>query len=210
MNDPFYNISNKNKEKILRSLEALTFNFKKNSTILSTFKNENIIGIIVSGFIQIIRNDYNGNKIIIEELFENSIFGTVFSYINDDEYEIITKEDSQIIIIEYERIFELEQSNNQYNQFIKNLLQITTYQIHKINERIQILTKKSIRNKLLEYFKIASKKQGSRNIYLPFTFTDLADYLAIDRSAMSRELKNLKEEHFIDIKGKKITLLFFH
>jgi len=210
MNDPFYNISNKNKEKILRSLEALTFNFKKNSTILSTFKNENIIGIIVSGFIQIIRNDYNGNKIIIEELYQNSIFGTVFSYINDDEYEIITKEDSQIIIIEYERIFELEQSNNQYNQFIKNLLQITTYQIHKINERIQILTKKSIRNKLLEYFKIASKKQGSRNIYLPFTFTDLADYLAIDRSAMSRELKNLKEEHFIDIKGKKITLLFFH
>lgn len=207
MNNPFFNISDKNKDKLLKNLEANTINFKKNISILSNFKNENIIGIVVNGSVQIIRTDYNGNKNIIEELQKNSLFGTVFSHIND-EYDIVTKEDSQIIIIEYDRIFEFDSTNPYYNQFIKNLLQITTNQIHNNNQRIQILTKKSIRNKLLEYFKIVSKKQGSRNIYLPFNFSDLADYLAVDRSAMSRELKNLKDEGFIEVKGKKITLLF--
>ena len=76
------------------------------------------------------------------------------------------------------------------------------------NEHIEILSERSIRNKLLEYFNINSKKNGSRYIYLPFNFSDLANYLAIDRSAMSRELSYLKEEGFISIKGKKITLLY--
>ena len=76
------------------------------------------------------------------------------------------------------------------------------------NERISMLTKKTIRNKLLEYFNIMSKKYNSKYIYLPFNFTNLADFLAIDRCAMSRELKYLKDEGFIEIKDKKITLLY--
>ena len=76
------------------------------------------------------------------------------------------------------------------------------------SERIKMLTNKTIRNKLLEYFNINSRKSGSRYIYLPFNFSDLASYLAIDRSAMSREIGYLKEEGFIEIKGKRITLLY--
>ena len=80
--------------------------------------------------------------------------------------------------------------------------------IKEMNERINILSKKSIRNKLLEFFNLSFTKNNSRNIYLPFTFTELADYLAVDRSAMTRELKILKDEGFIRITGKRITLLY--
>ena len=76
------------------------------------------------------------------------------------------------------------------------------------NERIEILTQKTIRNKLLEYFRIEAQKNRSKIIYLKSTWQDLADYLAIDRSAMTRELKNLKEEGFITTKGRVITLLY--
>ena len=76
------------------------------------------------------------------------------------------------------------------------------------NERIGILTKKTIRDKLLEYFRIRSRKTGSRNIYLPFTFKELADYLAVDRSAMSRELSYLKDEGLIETIGKRIVLKY--
>ena len=65
------------------------------------------------------------------------------------------------------------------------------------NERIEILTQKTIRNKLLEYFRIEALKNRSKIIYLKSTWQDLADYLAIDRCAMTRELKYLKEEGFI-------------
>ena len=75
-----------------------------------------------------------------------------------------------------------------------------------INERIEILTKRTIRDKLLKYFNSMTKRNSSRVIYLPFTYTDLADYLGIDRAAMTRELKNLKDEGFIVTKGKMIKI----
>lgn len=77
----------------------------------------------------------------------------------------------------------------------------------KLNTRIEILSKKNIRDKLLTYFKLISSKNFSKTFTLPFSLTDLADYLSVDRSAMMREISHLKEEGFIEKKGKKITLL---
>lgn len=206
MNELFYNINPREKAKILSFLESSTLHFKKNTTILSSIKRENIIGIVISGNIQLIKTDYNGNQSIIEDLFEDDIFGFSMFSINDTEYNIITKEDSKIIIIYFSEIMRREINYPYYIQFLKNLINIYSNKMNNINNRIDILTNKTIRNKLLAYFKIISKKNNSKIIYLPFTFTELADYLAVDRSAMYRELKNLKEEGLIEIKNKKITL----
>ena len=77
--------------------------------------------------------------------------------------------------------------------------------ILKNNERVEILTNKTTRDKLLTYFKLNSNQ---RIVNLQLTLTDLADYLSVNRSAMQRELKNLKDEGFIEIKDKKIKLLY--
>lgn len=204
----FANISVKDQKKLLKLLETSVLNYKKDSVILSTVNN-NIIGIILEGKAQIIRTDYNGNRTIIEELEEESIFGTALSSLSSDECQIITKEDTKILVIDYDIIISSKNNNySYYNQFIKNLLEITTNIIDEKNNRIEILTKKSIRDKLLEYFRIYRKKHGTNIIYLPFSYTDLSDYLAVDRSAMSREIKSLKEEGFISRKGRKINLLY--
>ncbi len=209
MINPFHDISEKNKRKLLRLLEANTLSYKKDTAIPSGTQNENVIGIIIKGYAQIIRTDYNGNRTIIEELEEMSVFGKSISSLSNNECEIIAKEDTEIIIIDYDIMVNVPANSYQfYNQFIKNLLQIFTSVLNDKNERIEILTKKTIRNKLLEYFKISAKKHGSKYVYLPFNFTDLADYLAVDRSAMTREIKYLKEEGFIEVKGKRITLLY--
>ena len=208
MINPFQNISPKNREKLLYTLESSRLTFPKNELILSNINQGNIIGIVIKGMMQIIKTDYNGTRTIIEELEENDIFGTIISPLSN-EYDILTKEESIVYIIDYDEIKNLDLENKSYyNQFLKNLLEIIILKIEERNNRIEILTKKTIRNKLLEYFNIESKKNGLRVINLPFNFTDLADYLAIDRSAMSRELKYLKEEGFIEIKNHKITLLY--
>ena len=108
----------------------------------------------------------------------------------------------------YNDLINYRGKNKFYNILIKNLFKIITTKTKTINERINILSRKGIRNKLLEYFDIMCKKNNSRNIYLPFTFTELADYIAVDRSAMTREIKYLKEEGFIKTTGKRITLLY--
>ncbi len=205
----FDNISAQNKAKLLRILKAQNFTFKKDTSILSTVKLEQILGIITKGYAEIIRTDHNGNRTIIEELEEEDIFGTEISSLKNKEYDLVTLEDTEIIVIDYNNILNCEENNKSfYNTFTKNLLQIFTTKIKDKNERLEIITKKTIRNKLLEYFSIMSKKHGSKYVYLPFTFTALADYLAIDRTAMARELKNLKDEGFIEVKGKRITLLY--
>ena len=208
MTNLFTNISEKNQEKILKILEASTLNFKPNCQILTSVKLDNMIGIVISGYMQIIRTDYNGNRNIIEELTENDVFGTTISSLTN-ECEIITKEDTKIVIIDFNNILnDVENNLSYYKQFIKNLLEIYSDKIHTKNERIEILTKKTIRDKLLEYFKIVSKRNNSKKIYLTMTYIELADYLAVDRSAMTRELKNLTDEGFIDRVDKKITLLY--
>lgn len=205
----FDNISVKNKEKILYTLEANTFTLAKNVSILNTIIDDNFIGYVEKGYMQIIRTDYNGNATIIEELEENSVFGSVISSLNNSEYNIITKEETKIVVIDYNRIITEENTKNpKFNQFIKNVLEIVTDKINEKNERINILTKKSIRDKLLEYFKIKSNKNGSKIIYLSFTYTELALYLAVDRSSLMREIKNLKDEGFIKSDNRRITLLY--
>lgn len=202
----FYNISKFQKEKILQYLEANTLSFKKNNIILSSVKKDDIIGFVVEGHLQIIKTDYNGNETMLEDLYENDVFGTNISFISNNEYSIKTKEDTKIVILYFDEIIKKELNWAYYNQFLKNLLEIVNNKIISNNERIYILTNKTIRNKLLAFFKLTSNKNNSRYIYLPFSFTELADYLAVDRASMHRELKHLKEEGIIDIKNKRIKL----
>ena len=206
----FNQISAQNKVKLLRLLKSHSFTFQNETSILSTVKSDNIIGIIAQGYAEIIRTDHNGNETVIEQLEEEDIFGTEISSLKNDEYDIIAKENNtEVIIIDYNNIINCKENNKSfYNEFIKNLFQILNFKLKEKNERLNIITKKTIRDKLLEYFSIESKKHGSSYVYLFSTFTALADFLAIDRSAMTRELKNLKDEGLIEVKGKRITLLY--
>jgi CRP-like cAMP-binding protein len=208
MNSPFNGISAKEKKKLLTLLTVHIYDFNPGDDILEAVKTDDIIGIIAEGFAEIKRINYNGDENIIDELDKDSIFGTNISSINHSEFEIIAKEKTTVIIIDTDKLIDQNLINLRfYNIFILNMLSIINEKVQQKNERIRILTRRTIRNKLLEYFAIEQSKHHSRYIYLPFNFTNLADYLAIDRSAMTRELKYLKDEGFIEIKGKRITLI---
>lgn len=206
MTNLFDNISNKQKEKIYNILKANTSNYPSNINILSNVNKQDFIGIIEEGKIELVFNDYNGNKTTLNTLEKDSIFGSLFINITSEEITCITKEKTKVTYIEYERIIDNNIKYDYYDTFIKNLLLILKEQLIESNERIELLTKKTTRDKLLSYFKLISKKKGSRTFNLQLSFTDLADYLSVDRSAMTREIKYLKEEGFIKISKKKVTL----
>lgn len=208
MNFLFENIPQEELDNFLKSLKADTFTCKKNVSILHLLNSNSMIGIVIEGYLEIIKIDYNGNKQIIESIDQNNLLDTNLA-IKGTDYDIVPLEESKIVLIDYQNILNYsDKANIFYQSFLINLLNIVSAKITEKNERIQILTQKTIRNKILEYFKIISAKNKSKHIYLPKTFTYLAEYLGVDRSAMTRELKNLKDEGFIQIKGKKITLLY--
>ena len=206
---PFDNINSRNKQKLLRLLKADVYEYKAGKRILEMIYNDNIICVILEGQIEIIRTDYNGNKTVIEELEEDDIFGNLISILNNKENEIITKKETKILSIDYNTIINYEEnSKGYYNEFIKNLFKMVVQKLNNANKRINIITKKTIRNKLLEYFNTNSYGHQKKYVYLPFNLTKLADYLSVDRTAMSRELKSLKDEGFIEINKKRITLFY--
>ena len=210
MNELFYNISEKNKEKLLTYLEAVTYKYAKNKRILNNLISNNFICIILKGSIEITRIDVEGNKRLIDSYETNSLFCSLSYSFKNEETEITTKEETKIIIIDFNSIINMNENKlSIYNTFLKNLTIILSKIIVKSNERIEVLSNKSIRDKLLDYFKIQSKKNNSKVIYLPVSYTELADYLAVNRSALSREIKNLKDDGLIETRGRKIKLLYY-
>lgn len=206
---PFEGLSQSQQHKLFKLLQVHIYTYSKQQEILPTIKSENIIGVILSGYAQIINIDYNGNEIIIEHLEKDDVFGTNINNINNESVQLVAKEDTKVLVINYSALVNSNYLNyTYYNTFIQNLFNIINLKYKETNERVKILENKTIRDKLLEYFETNYKKTLLRTITLPFNLKDLADYIAVNRSAMFRELKNLKEERFIEIKGKKITLLY--
>lgn len=203
MQDIFKYITTKEKENLIRSLEAHTINLKKNMT-LNKILYKNILGIVIVGSAQIIKVDYEGNKSILEDVYENAVFSSTILPLDSEEISLVAREDSVLLIFDYDRILNYNNTNSKsYVQFLKNILQITNDEITKKNVRTEILTKKTIRARLLAYFETYSK---GGQLILSHTYTELADFLAVDRCAMTRELKNMKEEGVIQTHGRKITM----
>ena len=205
---PFNGLNALQRRKLYKLLQVHIYRYRKNQEILSTINNENIIGIILTGKANIISTGYDGEEIVTEQLAEDDLFGTNISGINYDNREIIATEDCEILAINYTTFNKLENSNHTYfNIFLNNIYNIMNDRFKKLNEKIRILEKKTIRERLLEYFELQYKYTRQRTITLPFNLKDLADYLAINRSAMFRELRNLKDERIISVNGRRITLL---
>lgn len=209
MKNPFDGLTKVQVKKLFDLLGVHIYTYNKNQEILPTIKNDNIIGIILEGFAQIINIEYNGNEIVKENLVKDSVFGNNISATNSEYCQIIAKQDTEVLVIDYNKLMNpINLRYNYFNIFFSNLFDIINIKLKEINERVKILEKKQIREKLLEYFEIEHKKTRLKKFPLSLTFKDLADYLAIDRSAMFRELKHLKEDKVIEINDKRITLLY--
>lgn len=209
MTNLFANLSDKEIKKLKQILKSNTVTYRKNVNILSNVNKDDYIAIIDSGNLQLIHNDYDGNKTIIEDLNAGEIFGTLTSSIKNEEITCITREETQITYIEYNEITNDEIIKNDfYIIFVKNLIKLLSDQLSRCNQRIELLTKRTTRDKLLGYFNQQAVIKGSKTFIMPITFTELAAYLSVDRSSMTREISYLKEEGFIKTNGRKIILLY--
>ena len=138
MNSPFEGLTKSQVNKLFELLGVHIYKYDKNQELIPTIRNENIIGIIISGCAQIINIEYNGNEILIEELLPNSIFGTNISGTNNENYQIIAKQDTQVVIIDYNKLINPKNSKHSYfNIFIRNIFDIINTKFKEKNERIR-------------------------------------------------------------------------
>lgn len=203
-------ISNFLKSIETRCIKTTKRSFYKGETITTYLEKRNQLCILLTGEADLIRYDFNGNKTIIGQFSDNSIFGEALYPANtNNELFVLAKTNCEVLFFSYDNLWiKCRQNCPFHKDFSEQINKLIISQVVELNTRIELLTKKNIRDKLLSYFDIISRNRLSKKFTLPFTLTDLADYLSVDRSAMMRELSHLKEEGFIDKKGKKITLLY--
>lgn len=204
----YKNIEKKDLKKLLNTLQSNTLFYKSDQTIAYSIGNRNLIGIIEEGSAKLLRYDYDGARTILDEMNVGDIFSDMFLSTDSGELSVIATTDCKVTFIEYDKLIEECKTSKIAPVLLDNLVKLITKKLIKRNERIELLTRRSIRNKLLRYFELEEKKNNSKTFNLKYTYTDLADYLSIDRSAMMRELKNLKEDKLIEDVNKKITLLY--
>lgn len=208
--DTTFSVDNfiKNFEHSCRKVTKKTFS--KNEVITTYIKNRNQFCILLHGNADLVRYDLNGNRTIIEHFSKTDIFGEVFySVTTNNELLVEARKKCEVLIYIYDDIHSKCRSNCKFHQELsENLPELILGKVTKLNTRVELLTKRSTRDKLLAYFTLLSTRTLSKTIFLPFSLTDLADYLSVDRSAMMRELKLLKDDGFIEKNGNTITLLY--
>lgn len=194
---------------LLKCLSAKTKTYSKNDIIHMDGDNISYIGIILSGRVQIIKEDYFGNRTILSNLDEGEIFGEAFACANISKIPVtvISATESVILFIDYKRIITVCSSCCVFHlKLIGNMLNILATKNLMLNHKIDCLSKRTTRERLLTYLSFQSKKAESNSFTIPFNRQELADYLCVDRSAMSSELGKMRDEGILDFKKNKFTL----
>lgn len=184
--------------------------FFKNQVITSYIQKRNQLCILLDGTADLVRYDLNGNRTIVERFSKNSLFGEVFYKVTtNNELLVEAKSNCTVLFYIYDELKNRCNESCKFHETLSEYLpELILDKITELNTRIELLTQKTTRDKLLMYFSLISTRKLSKTFELPLSLTDLADYLNVDRSAMMRELKLLKEDKLVEKIGNRIILLY--
>ena len=208
-NELFTHVSAEELEKMIPCFEMTKRSFREKDIIPTHEGGKNYICLLLSGTVSVNRISIDGSLDLLEYLEDTGVFGAAFAFANqEDAFLTICEKDCTVLFIEKHHISKrCRNACPHHTQVAENMLQLMGNKVVMLTEKVDILSHRSIRGKLMSYFRIQSTKTGELRFSLPFSLLKLANYLCIARSAMMREIKKMKEEELIAIEGKRVTLL---
>ncbi|NLZ25359.1 MAG: Crp/Fnr family transcriptional regulator [Clostridiales bacterium] len=169
----------------------------------------NSIGMVLKGKAHIVQDDYWGNRSILAQVTAGDLFGETYAFSSNRpiDVSVVAEQGSEIIFFPFSRLITVCGSACLFhNRLIRNLLNIVAEKNLAMTRKMQYLSRRTTREKLLLYLSDECKKQGQQDFTIPFNRQQLADYLLVDRSAMSNELSKLKKEGIIDFHKNNFRL----
>ena len=205
----FSNVNRQDLEKMLSCLLAKIKTYEKNTYIVKASHTFLEVGIVLSGRVNIVKEDYWGNRSILTTLKEGELFGEAFACAQTQYniFSVVAVEKAKIMFINYEKITSPCQFVCKFHtQIIQNMLQLMAQKNIMLTTKIEHLTQKNTRAKLLSYLSTEAIKQHNHTIIIPFNRQELADFLSVERSAMSAELSRMRKDGLIDYTKNKFIL----
>ena len=197
--------------RMLDCFQATEKTFQTDDVIYDlTVPGSGAVGILERGVASVVRIDEAGVNTVLEELGPGGVFGRTLAFAgaSGDSLQVVCRTPCDVLFIDYPHILKrCENACNHHSVLVQNMLRLMSDKAQALSQRVDVLSRRSIREKLLCYFRQLSERAGSNTFTLPFSLSTLADYIATDRSAMMRELKRLREEGAIRSDGRQFTLL---
>lgn len=205
----FQEISRENLEFILKCLCFRVKTYKKGENIFSADDQVEEIGLVISGSVMIENNDLWGNRSILAVIQKDHIFAESYAFVSEKlNVNVIAAEDTEVLFLNAQAVITMcSKACHFHTQLIHNLLSISSSNNIRLSERILNTSSKTIRGRLITYFSQEAKKNGSNSFKIPLNRQELADYLNVDRSALSHELGKMRDEKILDFYKNEFHLL---
>ncbi|HCJ07560.1 MAG: Crp/Fnr family transcriptional regulator [Lachnospiraceae bacterium] len=205
----FQNITDKDWNEMRQHALLRESSYEKNAVIFHTGQMTEEIGVVVNGCIHIENIDLLGNKSILSDISAGQVFAETYAFCEEPlMVDVVAAADSTILFLNVKKMLLPQYNSYHWQTTMRNNLLISA--MHKnliLSQRIFCTTSKTIRGRILTYLSAQALKQNNaRSFEIPFDRQQLADYLNVDRSALSKELGKMQEEGIITFRKNFFTI----
>jgi len=206
----FNGIEESNLLPLLSCLSAKAVHYEKGQTVFFSGESIERFGIVLSGQVQTVQDDYYGNRSILTKVDTGNLFGESFACagIKTLPVSVITSAESELLFIDCHRFAApCAKACGFHSRLIQNMLGIVSIKNISLTQKIEFTSKRTTREKLLAYLSAEAGEAENSCFSIPFNRQELADYLSVERSAMSAELSKLRDDGVLKFHKNQFELL---
>lgn len=206
----FRNMSALDIDAALQCVGAFVKEYKKEEFIFLEEDKVQCVGCVLNGSVQMIREDIWGNKTVLITIREKELFGESFACGGDGKASVsfVAREETTVLFLPFDRVMHTcSGACTHHQKLLKNIVSVMAEKNAMLIARIDILSKKSLREKIVAYLLGVASYRNAKYFTVPMGRLQLAEYLNADRSALTRELNLMKEEGLIDFEKNTFRIL---
>ena len=184
--------------------------YQKGEIIAFEDETINHVGVVLRGAVDMLKEDLWGNRTMLLRSYPSDVFGETFAC-GEDNLSVVTfaaAQECEVLFLSFHRVMHTCSHACAFHQtLVENMVRIIARKNRELMRKIEVVSKKSLREKILAYLSIQAQNQGKRQFELPLGRVEWAEYLCADRSALTRELSKMKEEGLIDYHRNTFEIL---
>ena len=184
--------------------------YEKGEIIAFEEENINHVGVVLTGAVDMLKEDLWGNRTMLVRAYPEDVFGETFAC-GEDSLSVVTfaaAENSRVLFLSFCRVMHTCTHACVFHQtLIENMVRLIARKNRELMRKVEVVSKKTLREKILAYLSIQAQTQGKNSFEIPLGRVEWAEYLCADRSALTRELAKMKEEGLINYQRNSFEIL---
>ena len=206
----FHSMTEKETDEALCALNANEKKYPKGAAVLHSGDTTEQMGLVLEGSVTIENNDIWGNKTILSHVGTGEFFAETYGLLADEPLlvDVVTNEKSRILFLRIGSLRNINISGEPWAyKLISNLLTISMHKNLTLSGRSFHTSPKTIRGRVMSYLNTISLRTGKVQFDIPFDRQQMADYLNVERTALSKELAKMESDGLLRFRKNHFELL---